>query len=130
MFEGKKVKVLLSQAGSGKTRALMTEIENELKTRRSEEIAFVTYTKKGVEEGVRRACNAMNLAPDDLPYFCTLHALTFRALGYKRDQVFNRIQQNKFNKKYGSSSMLAVKLTWNIYTILHMIMRNLKLRSA
>ena len=45
------------------TRALMTEIEEELKTRRSEEIAFVTYTKKGVEEGVRRACNAMNLAP-------------------------------------------------------------------
>ena len=69
MFEGKKVKVLLSQAGSGKTRALMAEIENELKTRRSEEIAFVTYTKKGVEEGVRRACNAMNLSPDDLPYF-------------------------------------------------------------
>lgn len=83
------------------TSALMAEIENELKTRRSEEVAFVTYTRKGVEEGVRRTCNAMNLSPDDLPYFCTLHALTFRALGYKRDQVFNRIQQNKFNKKYG-----------------------------
>lgn len=83
------------------TRALMTEIENELKTRRSEEIAFVTYTKKGVEEGVRRACNSMNLSPDDLPYFCTLHSLTFNALGYKRNQIFNRIQQNKFNKKYG-----------------------------
>lgn len=116
MFEGKKVKVLLSQAGSGKTRALMTEIENELKTRRSEEIAFVTYTKKGVEEGVRRACNAMNLAPDDLPYFCTLHALTFRALGYKRDQVFNRIQQNKFNKKYGYNlNVCEVSSRYNVH---------------
>ena len=98
------------------TRALMTEIENELKTRRSEEIAFVTYTKKGVEEGIRRACNAMNLAPDDLPYFCTLHALTFRALGYKRDQVFNRIQQNKFNKKYGYNlNVCEVSSRYNVH---------------
>lgn len=98
------------------TRALMTEIENELRTRRSEEIAFVTYTKKGVEEGVRRACNAMNLAPDDLPYFCTLHALTFRALGYKRDQVFNRIQQNKFNKKYGYNlNVCEVSSKYNVH---------------
>lgn len=98
------------------TRALMNEIENELKTRRSEEIAFVTYTKKGVEEGVRRACNAMNLAPDDLPYFCTLHALTFRALGYKRDQVFNRIQQNKFNKKYGYNlNVCEVSSRYNVH---------------
>lgn len=116
MFEGKKVKVLLSQAGSGKTRALMNEIENELKTRRSEEIAFVTYTKKGVEEGVRRACNAMNLSPDDLPYFCTLHALTFRALGYKREQIFNRIQQNKFNKKYGYNlNVCEVSSRYNVH---------------
>lgn len=98
------------------TRALMTEIENELKTRRSEEIAFVTYTKKGVEEGVRRACNAMNLSPDDLPYFCTLHALTFRALGYKRAQVFNRIQQNKFNKKYGYNlNVCEVSSKYNVH---------------
>ena len=98
------------------TRALMNEIENELKTRRSEEIAFVTYTKKGVEEGVRRTCNAMNLAPDDLPYFCTLHALTFRALGYKRDQVFNRIQQNKFNKKYGYNlNVCEVSSRYNVH---------------
>lgn len=98
------------------TRALMNEIEEELKTRRSEEIAFVTYTKKGVEEGVRRACNAMNLAPDDLPYFCTLHALTFRALGYKRDQVFNRIQQNKFNKKYGYNlNVCEVSSRYNVH---------------
>lgn len=98
------------------TRALMNEIEEELKTRRSEEIAFVTYTKKGVEEGVRRACNAMNLAPDDLPYFCTLHALTFRALGYKHDQVFNRIQQNKFNKKYGYNlNICEVSSKYNVH---------------
>lgn len=98
------------------TRALMNEIENELKTRRSEEIAFVTYTKKGVEEGVRRACNTMNLSPDDLPYFCTLHALTFNALGYKRKQIFNRIQQNKFNKKYGYNlNICEVGSSYNVH---------------
>lgn len=116
MFEGKNVKVLLSQAGSGKTAALMTEIANELKTRRSEEIAFVTYTKKGVEEGLRRTCNSMNLSPDDLPYFCTLHSLTFNALGYKHNQIFNRIQQNKFNKKYGYNlNICEMSYSYNVH---------------
>ena len=42
MFEGRNVKVLLSQAGSGKTRRLIEEVSKELETRRPEELAFVT----------------------------------------------------------------------------------------
>ena len=51
MFEGKEVKVLLAQAGSGKTRRLIEEVSKELETRRPEELAFVTFTRKGAEEG-------------------------------------------------------------------------------
>lgn len=101
MFEGKDVKVLLAQAGSGKTHRLIDEVAKELETRRPEEIAFVTFTRKGAEEGLRRVCNKFMLEPDDLPYFRTLHSLTFHALNLKSDQMFGRHDQKIFNSRYG-----------------------------
>lgn len=101
MFEGKEVKVLLSQAGSGKTRRLIEEVSKELETRRPEELAFVTFTRKGAQEGLHRVCSKLMLEPDDLPYFRTLHSLTFHALNYKANQMFGRLDQRKFNKEYG-----------------------------
>ena len=103
MFEGKEVKVLLAQAGSGKTRRLIEEVSEELKTRRPEELAFVTFTRKGAEEGLHRVCSKLMLEPEDLPYFRTLHSLTFHALNYKANQMFGRLDQRKFNKMYGYS---------------------------
>ena len=101
MFEGKQVKVLLSNAGSGKTSTLINYIEKELETRRPEEIAFVTFTKKGAEEGLRRVCDKFRLTPDDLPYFRTLHSLTFHALNLDVKQMFSALNQKEFNKEYG-----------------------------
>lgn len=101
MFEGKDVKVLLANAGTGKTRRLVEEISKELEKRRPEEIAFVTFTRKGADEGLRRVCSKLRLDPDDLPYFRTLHSLTFHAMNYKAEQMFSRIDQRKFNKEYG-----------------------------
>ena len=101
MFEGKEVKVILSQAGGGKTTYLLQLVADELRTRRPEEIAFVTFTKKGAEEGLTRMCNNYSLTPDELPYFKTLHSLTFHALSLKSNQMFNRINERAFNKEYG-----------------------------
>lgn len=101
MFEGKDVKVLLANAGSGKTRRLIEEISRELETRRPEELAFVTFTRKGAEEGLRRVCSKLMFEPDDLPYFRTLHSLTFHALNLKGNQMFGRLDQRKFNKEFG-----------------------------
>lgn len=101
MFEGRNVKVLLSQAGSGKTRRLIEEVTTELETRRPEELAFVTFTRKGADEGLRRVCSKLMLEPEDLPYFRTLHSLTFHALNLKANQMFGRIDQRKFNKEFG-----------------------------
>ena len=103
MFEDKEVKVLLSQAGSGKTRRLIEEVSRELETRRPEELAFVTFTRKGAEEGLHRVCSKLILTPDQLPYFRTLHSLTFHALNLKATQMFGRLDQRKFNKLYGYS---------------------------
>ena len=101
MFEGKNVKVILASAGSGKTRRLIEEVATELETRRAEEIAFVTFTRKGAEEGLRRVCSKLMYEPDDLPYFRTLHSLTFHALNYKGNQMFGKLDQRKFNKEFG-----------------------------
>lgn len=101
MFEGKEVKILLAQAGSGKTRRLIEEVSKELETRRPEELAFVTFTRKGAQEGLHRVCSKLRLTPDDLPYFRTLHSLTFHALGLKANQMFGRLDQRKFNKEFG-----------------------------
>ena len=101
MFEGKDITVLLANAGAGKTTKLMDILFEELKTRRPEEIAFVTFTRKGAEEGLKRACSKFNLSADDLPYFRTLHSLTFHALGLNLKNVFNRVDERKFNKETG-----------------------------
>lgn len=83
------------------THRLIQEISKELEHRRPEEIAFVTFTRKGAEEGLRRVCNKLMLTPDDLPYFKTLHSLTFHALDFKANQMFSRLDEKKFNKEYG-----------------------------
>ena len=101
MFEGKNVQVLLANAGAGKTSKLMDILLEELKTRRPEEIAFVTFTKKGASEGLRRACAKFNITPDELPYFRTLHSLTFHALNLNLKNVFGKIDERKFNKETG-----------------------------
>ena len=101
MFEGKEVQILLANAGTGKTRRLIEEVSKELETRRPEELAFVTFTRKGAEEGLRRVCSKLMYEPDDLPYFRTLHSLTFHALNLKGTQMFGRLDQRKFNKEFG-----------------------------
>jgi superfamily I DNA/RNA helicase len=101
MFEGKDVRVILANAGTGKTRRLIEEVSEELETRRPEELAFVTFTRKGAEEGLHRVCSKLVLTPDDLPYFRTLHSLTFHALGLKANQMFGLLDQRKFNKEFG-----------------------------
>ena len=83
------------------TSTLIKYIEEELKTRRPEEIAFVTFTKKGADEGLRRVCDKFRLTPEELPYFRTLHSLTFHALNLKVNQMFSAIDQKEFNKAYG-----------------------------
>jgi len=103
IFEGKEVKVLLARAGAGKTSNLINIIAEELKTRRPEEIAFVTFTRKGAEEGLRRTCDRFMLTPEELPYFRTLHSLTFHALNLNAKQMFGRLHQRAFNKQYGYS---------------------------
>jgi superfamily I DNA/RNA helicase len=97
-FATDDVVVYLAAAGSGKTSALMKEMTTLLKTYRPDEIAFVTFTRKGVANGIERALRANpQLTADDLLHFRTLHALCFRELGLTRSSMITRDDITKFN---------------------------------
>jgi superfamily I DNA/RNA helicase len=101
-FATDDVVVYLAAAGAGKTSALMDEMAGLLKTYRPDEIAFVTFTRKGVANGIERALQANpQLAAEDLVHFRTLHALCFRELGLKHDSIITRADMQAFNKRLG-----------------------------
>jgi DNA helicase-2/ATP-dependent DNA helicase PcrA len=47
----------------------------------------VTYTKRGAQEAVERACKKFNFEPKSLPFFRTLHSLCYRQLGMRNSDV-------------------------------------------
>jgi superfamily I DNA/RNA helicase len=101
-FTTDDVVVYLAAAGSGKTSALMDEMTTLLKIYRPDEIAFVTFTRKGVANGIERALQANpQFTADDLPHFRTLHALCFRELGLEHASIIERSDMDKFDKMLG-----------------------------
>jgi superfamily I DNA/RNA helicase len=107
-FAAADVTVYLAAAGSGKTKALMDEATRLLETLRTDEIAFVTYTRKGVANGIERALQANpRLTADDLVHFKTLHALCFRELGLKHASVITGADIVHFNKGFGATLRLS-----------------------
>jgi superfamily I DNA/RNA helicase len=92
--------VYLAAAGSGKTTALMDEMTGLLGVYRPDETAFVTYTRKGVANGIERALQVNpQLVEEDLIYFKTLHALCFRELGLKRAAIITKPDLRRFSEK-------------------------------
>jgi superfamily I DNA/RNA helicase len=101
-FNTDDVTVYLAAAGAGKTSAIMDEMTRLLEVYRPDEIAFVTFTRKGVANGIERALQANpHLSADDLIHFKTLHALCFRELGLKRASIIERSDIKKFNRLLG-----------------------------
>jgi superfamily I DNA/RNA helicase len=98
-FDGKDVLIYLAAAGAGKTRALMDDMAAQMKSLRPDQIAFVTFTRKGVAVGKDRALLACPyLHTTDLVYFRTLHSLCFNALGLKRDAILSEGDIKEINK--------------------------------
>ena len=107
-FATDDVTIHLASAGCGKTTTAMQVITEALRDYRPDEIAFVTYTRKGVETGVARAL-AVNkdLTPDDLMHFKTLHALCFREAHLTRKNIITPGDIAQFNSELGFSLTLS-----------------------
>jgi superfamily I DNA/RNA helicase len=75
----------------------MEEIVELLKVYRPDEIAFVTYTRKGVNNGIDRICQLTGIKKEELTYFKTLHSMCFRELELKPKNMVNSRYMKKFN---------------------------------
>ena len=91
-MEGEKIhmykRLILGGPGAGKTTRLLEVMDEELlHGLKPHLIAFVSFTKKAVDEARRRAAIKFKLREKDFLFFRTLHSLCHRQLGIKPDQV-------------------------------------------
>lgn len=87
--------------GTGKTTFLLQRIEEALKVYAPEEIAFVSFTRKGAYEGALRAKQRLGISPSRMQYFKTIHALCFAQLGLRKSQVLVRKHYRQFSEAVG-----------------------------
>lgn len=101
-FATDDVVIHLAGPGTGKTHAAMQEITESLKEYRPEEIAFVTFTRKGVSTGVERALRVnRDFTPEDVRYFRTLHSLCYHEAGLGKNNMLTSYDLADFNKAFG-----------------------------
>lgn len=96
-----KIDLIYGPPGTGKTTALLSTLENLLETYAPDEIAFVSFTRKGSYEGRDRAVAKFGMSEKDLPYFRTLHSLAFRAVGAGRQEMMGPKYYRDFSRKVG-----------------------------
>lgn len=89
--------ILLGPPGCGKTHSLLDFVDSEIQSGTPpDRIAFVSFTRRAIEEAVSRACQKFSLTPKQLPWFRTLHSLCFRALGLTSRDVCEGARMREF----------------------------------
>ena len=94
-----KTTIIYGPPGTGKTSRLLDQLERELERGTDpKRIAFVSFTTAAVNEATSRAHKRFQIQKRDTPYFKTLHALAFSALGLSRGSVMD--DYFEFGKEY------------------------------
>lgn len=94
--------LILGGPGCGKTTRLLEIVQQEMRAGVAPgAIAFVTFTKSAAEEAKARAAAQFGLTPDDLPWFRTIHSLTFAQLGVQRDEILGARDWREFGEVVG-----------------------------
>lgn len=101
MFDNSDVTIILAGAGCGKTTELQLRVSALLDKYLPSEIAFVSFTQRGANEGKRRIMEEHHFTEQELPYMNTLHKLTYHAMGFTAENIFGRADADKFNKLLG-----------------------------
>lgn len=96
-------KLILGGPGCGKTTRLLEIVESEMAAGVGPaEIAFVTFTKAGANEGRRRAAQKFGFDEKrDLPHFRTIHSMAYDQLDIARDEVMGPRDWQEFSELVG-----------------------------
>ena len=94
--------IYLASAGTGKTHTLMNIIDYHLKNGVSfDNIAFVTFTKKGAEVAQLRTAEQFGVDLKKLKNFRTIHSMAFRGCTASRDMMMDFQKYKDFGEKAG-----------------------------
>lgn len=82
------MKIIFGGPGCGKTTRLLAIMEEQLKRGvEPNRIAFVAFTKAAALEARERAIAKFGFTEEDLPWFRTLHSMSFKMAGFRQDEV-------------------------------------------
>ena len=94
--------IIIGPPGTGKTSTLLSLVEEKITEGvLPEKIGYFAFTNRAANEAKERAYERFNYENNDLPWFRTLHSLSFQSLGLSRSQVFNDEQRKDFGKLMG-----------------------------
>lgn len=95
--------------GCGKTEFLMRVIEGALsKGTAPERIAFVSFSRKSIEEARCRALNRFSLDIKQLVNFRTLHSTGYMELGLSKDMIMSSVDYSMLGKMLGEEFVMNV----------------------
>jgi DNA helicase-2/ATP-dependent DNA helicase PcrA len=96
-----RVKKLFGPPGTGKTTALLNELEKEIGAGvQPERIAFMSFTVAARREAIDRVVKKFAFERDRLIHFRTVHSACFRQMGIPRSAIVSPDKLKLFAEKY------------------------------